>query len=129
MSATLSIRFAMRGKQFGNVNPRHVGFDRGKEPANLRGCVGFRIPQIEMTGCAAIEDQDDGLRFARSRPGPRTRSRSRHQRAELIQAEAEQAKGPRLENIPACDSCAWGDRERGHTSNNPPPSLFKVFIR
>jgi len=45
-----------------------VGLDRVEDPANLRARVGFRVPQVQVAGSTAIENEDDGFGLAGARP-------------------------------------------------------------
>ena len=47
------------GNQLRHLDSRHVGVDRLKRSADGVGGGRLRVPQIEVTGPAAIEDQDD----------------------------------------------------------------------
>jgi hypothetical protein len=51
-------------QQFRDVDAGHVGFDRLELAANLRWRVWFRVPEVDVARCAAVEDQNHRLRLA-----------------------------------------------------------------
>lgn len=61
------------GEQLGDVDAGHIRSDRGERSSDFGGGVGFWIPQVDVTGGASVEDEDNGFCFSRGRIARRRR--------------------------------------------------------
>jgi hypothetical protein len=51
-------------QQLREADARHVGGNRLEGAADVVARVGFRIPEVDVAGAAAVVDEDDGLGFS-----------------------------------------------------------------
>ena len=64
--AKRSACFGQARQQLADADAGDAGGDRLERPADVLGGVGLGVPQVEVAGCAAVEDQDDRLGFTRN---------------------------------------------------------------